>query len=108
LFFVPGVLFATANLEDQQKDNIVVNNDLNQDADTLMNSDLNLEDGASDEWRGWGRGGWGGWGRGGWGGWGRGGWGGWGGGWGGWGGWGGYPYYGYSWYPWTWYSGWYW
>lgn len=75
------------------------------DAMNTANNDLNLEDGATDEWR-WGRG-WGGrgWG-GGWGRWGRG----WGGGWGGWGsgwGWGSYwPYY--SWYyPYA-YTGWYW
>ena len=104
LFFIPGVLFASADLESDQKNdtNVVVNDDLSH-VDAVQANDnnaLNLEEGASDDWRGWG--GWGRWG----GGWGRwGGWGSWGGGWGSWGG-GWWPVY--TWYPWSWYSGWYW
>lgn len=87
LLLVPGLLFANMDVDQQTETNIV--NVENVDADAL-----NLEEGASDSHRRWGRrwGGWGGWGWGGWGGYGYGGW--------------GYPYYGYSYYPW--YYGWGW
>lgn len=104
LFCVPAIVLA---LSSAVHADAVNSDDLTQvdiQADTaamdVPNADLNLEDGATDNHRRWGRG-WGGWGRG----WGRG----W--GWGGWGGWGGYgwPYYGYSYWPYySLYSGWGW
>lgn len=90
LFVIPGVLFATADVNSDQQ---VVATDLTVDADNQMAQDadaLNLEEGATDAHRGWG--GWGrGYGWGGWGGWGRG----WYGGYGGWG----WPSWSYSWWP---------
>jgi hypothetical protein len=120
LFFIPVSVLAMSNgpvNSADKNDASVVMNDQDENS-----NDLNLEEGATDEWRGWGRGGWGrGWG----GGWGRGfgrgwgGWGGWGGLWGGWGGyglgswygglWGGYSWpYSYGYYSWPYYGGLYW
>lgn len=104
LFCVPVALFAidmekVSVKADQNVTNVVTNDDLNQ----ATNDQMNLDDGATDEWRG-GRGGWGGW-RGGRGYYGRG----YGYGYGGWGGWG-YPWYGlaYPYYYYPTYYGWGW
>jgi hypothetical protein len=106
LFCIPVALSAISATVDSGAEQQVVSTDvansadINADTMNATGNDLNLEDGATDEWR-WGR--WGGWGFGrwgGWGGWGR---------WGGWGGWGGWGYPGYSWwYPYSTYLGWYW
>lgn len=99
LFCIPVALFANANTDvkaDQNISNVVMNHDFDQVASTDIaadTNDMNLDEGASSDWRRrwWGRG----WGRG----WGYGGWG------------YGYPYYGYG-YGWGWpyygYYGWGW
>jgi hypothetical protein len=107
LLSVPMAVFVlnagTNNDEDETPDDPNPTTELSVDmnADTQATadiSDLSLNDGNSDEWRGrgWGRG-WGGRGWGGYGGW-YGGWGGYGGWYGGWGGYYGWPY-SYSYYP---------
>ena len=99
LFFVPVTLLASVDT-DANKNDINAAQVISNDSADTMNADLNLDNGATDEWRGrgWGRGfgrGWGGWG-----GWGLGNW--WGGSWG-------WPSYGYSWWPYSsWWSGWGW
>lgn len=64
---------ASANAEQVNDTNTVQVQEASQELALNADANLNLDDEASDSWRG----GWGGWG---------GGWGGWGGGWGGWGG----------------------
>lgn len=105
LFFVPVTLLAinNASVDVQDDANVVLKNDvaaqdmqLNTDTMNAPSNDLNLQDGATNDWHGR----WGGWGRG-WGGWGR-----WG-GWGGWGGWGSYWPWNWGWSSWWPYSSWY-